>query len=481
MTIGINKSRVSSLVCNAILLLSLAAQCVFAAENLVPAASSSDNAEELGKYQAQLEELESEYGPYHEGLLEPLGSIVSLLIEQGDYESALAVQSRQLQVTRTTVGFQHPDIIPVLRSIMANQLLLGNWQDISDLLEHIRYLQGTISDLGVEASLQAIDEQAAWYLSRVYLDETSRPARNFFAARSLVREAEKLAVDSFEEDSSELIPWLYKSALNRYHLVELLNAERSLGSDSIDQLIREDGVGRLQRYGSNVIDVDRFFGIGSRIPVVDADTPIGEAYLREGLGFVKKIAEVVELQQDMEAIAMAKIYHGDFQLLMDRGLGLRDYRKAREMLLEAGLEEERIELFFNRPTLIPVEQFFTRLEDAIDYQQQNLSQLGTVPEAVNHLGVFTAWSEALPSTAMPVTLDPFGQLDLTYNQIDMEFTISSRGGASSIDVITAQPDERKTRREGWQALRDIKFRPAVIEGRARRTRDVQIRYRFIAP
>ena len=178
---------------------------------------------------------------------------------------------------------------------------------------------------------------------------------------------------------------------------------------------------------------------------------------------------------------MATIYHGDFRLLLERGSAYRDYSDAQALLLEAGVAKDRIEQFFRLPQAIPTDRFFSRFDDAVAYQQQNLDQVESIADGVIHLGVFTGWNETVASTRMPVSSNSFLTLELPYNQVDISFNLSSRGKASSIDVLASIPDERSIQRKARRAVREIKMRPSIIEGKAQRLRDVQIRYRYLLP
>lgn len=452
---------------------------LLAVEEQAVVTASNEQLEALQNYQTQVEALESEFGPYHQSLLEPLEAMESLFDEQADYERVAELQNRRLQLMRTVLGFEHPDLIPLIQSMIANQLRLGQWQAISDNLEHIRHIQASNTD-DPELLLATIENQAFWHLSRAYLDEKNLRVRNFFLARGLYDEMEELAEVSYGEDSLEMIPWLYKQAYNKFQLVQFLNASDGVGSDSVDRLAREDGISRLRRTrGRNLIDADALFGLGNSIPIVEGDSLIGEDYLREGYGLVARMERILEAEDDLEAAAMATIYRADFQLLQQQGIGIRNYREAQELLLQAGIAEDRIALFFERPMVIPVDKFFLKLDDAIAYQQQSLDQLDPIPEGQVHLGVFTAWSEALASTQKPVSPGPFWQLDLPYSQVDVSFSVSSRGGTSSIDVIESIPDERSVRRKASRALREINIRPAIVKGRGKRVKDVRVRYRFL--
>ena len=75
----------------------------------------------LQRYELQLEEFESEFGPLSENLLEPLGSIAALLETQGDYEGLLEIQSRQLALMRINLGLEHPDLVPLWKYDIVKQ------------------------------------------------------------------------------------------------------------------------------------------------------------------------------------------------------------------------------------------------------------------------------------------------------------------------------------------------------------------------
>ncbi len=461
------------------LLVLLQAQLSIAAEDAL-VARSNDMLQELDSYRAQLEELESLFGPYHSSLLEPLESMVSLLTSEGQYQQAADLQNRQLQVMRTVLGFEHPDLIPLLQAIIDNQIRLGNWEQISDQLEHVRHVTGAASGEGSVELLSVIDNQAYWYLNRVNLDGREDRAKNFMAARRLYREMEKLAEELFQEDSPELIPWYYKRAFNKYQLVELLNASDGVSGDALGRLIREDGMAKLENArGPRLLNPDSLFGLGRQIPVVDGDSPLGEAYLRDAYNLLGDIKEIAEAQGDLEAQAMAEIYRGDFLILRDRGNGLRYFRRAKTMLLEAGIAEETVDQFFSRPAVIPFDKFFSRLDDAIAYQQLALQRIEDPGPEVMHLGVFTAWNESMSSTPKPIADNALLEVELSYNQVDLRFDVTSRGRTSSREVLNAAPPERSVEREALRALREMHFRPAIIDDRARRARDIQIRYLYV--
>ena len=454
-------------------------QASTAAEPETLVARSNDLVTELDNYRVQLEELESEFGPYDRSLLEPLQGMVAVSRRMQDYQTVAELQNRQLQVMRTELGFQHPDLIPVLRDIIANQIQLQNWEQVSEYLEHIRFLSSANDEQSPLPLLEALQFQADWYLARVALDKPELRTRNFMAARSLFDEMEKIAEEHFGEESLELIPWLYKSAVVNYQLVEFLNAKDGLSSETIDRLIREDGASRLQLFGNGALISQPLLSSGIYAPVVAGDELVGEDYLLEGRQLVGRISRLVEEQADLEAQAMLDIYFGDFQLLMGRGGAFRRYRDAREKLQQAGIDESRIEQYFNQPTVIPMSQLFLRLEDAIQYQQDSLGTLEDRPEGIVYVGQFVAWEESLAEVQRPLSSDSLLNIQQAYHQVDIKFSLSSSGRISAAEVIQARPDEEGIEREAWRAVRDMQIRPVIIAGKAQRTKEVQLRYLFL--
>ncbi|MEX0963962.1 MAG: hypothetical protein WDZ52_07990 [Pseudohongiellaceae bacterium] len=449
---------------------------VSAAEERLLIAIETETSEQLATYRQQIEELEFEYGPYHPSLIEPLGSMIELLTEIEDYEQVAQLQNRQLQVMRTEIGFEHPDLIPMLESIMATQLALGNWEEISEHLEHIRHLRSSMAGDNTEFLLSAIQDQINWLYSRIAIEDRREQVRNFFAIRDLYQEIEDIVEQAYGEDSIEAAPWLYKVAYNEYHLVQFLNASRGLGSESVNRLIQQEGTFGLESQNRNGFNSNTFFGNRSVVPVVDKGRPIGDAYLRDGYSMVDKLYDARVEESDLEAQAMLQIYRSDFQLLADRGRAIRGYREAQELLLEAGIAEQDVRWFFERPMVIPMQNLHLNFADALAELKSRIE--ATTEEGI-HLGVFTSWTEALESTPMPSNDDPFWQVDYPFMTADLSFSVSSNGRASSVDILATDPEELDSKRSLWRVVRDIHFRPAIIDDRARRVKDVRMRYRFV--
>ncbi len=441
--------------------------------------NSNENLRDIQRYQAQLEDFESEFGPFDNRLLEPLASMINLYVQQGDFETVTELQTRQLSIMRTSLGFEHPDLIPLVRSMIEVQQVQGNWQAVADHLEHLRFLTAANFGSQSEELLYAMENQAQWLLAGFYLGEERRQSDNFLDARDIYRDMYRLAEDMYGEDDPALYPWYYKRAYNLALLVQLLNTEDSFSTDILRDVVRADGPSRLEhgRRGG-VINTNPFVGLRRPLAVLDEDGILGEGYLRQGMGFVNDIRDIAEEQGELETEAMAHIYRGDFTVLMERGSGRRQYNEAQEKLLAAGVPQADIDAFFSVPMPLPIPQFYTRFADLLAYQQGIINEVANIPEGVVHVGTFRAYHENARAVLKPVSTDPLLRIGFPQYQVDLEFNVSSRGNVSSVDVLNSIPEDSRVSREGSRAVREIKFRPAYEGDRAQRARDVRMRYLF---
>lgn len=430
------------------------------------------------RIQDQIAELESQYGPYSPELLEPLQALAELNSGAGDYPAVSEILSRQLQIQRTELGLDHPENVTLVNTIIANNIRLGEWSDVADNLEHIRYLQGVNTDAESDALLKAIDDQASWSQARIYLDEPRYRARNLLQAREFYEDIEDVAEDIYDEESIEIVPWLYKRALNLYQLVAILNGGNSLSGDALQRLVREDGVSRLQLYNSRFAGgLNPVFGPGNQIPVLDGDSLIGEAYLREALSLVRTITRIMEEQGDIEAQAMAQVYYGDFRALLGLA-GSRSYRKAQELMEEAGIERQQIEAFFSQPQVIPIEKLAFTLAEATTLQQATL--VPSISDEKELVPQFIALEESAGNVQMPASFVDLWGLELPAQSVEMSLNINSRGEVSAPEFITSNSDDKSIRRRALRSVRGLRFRPRLEAGKAVRVKDMKLLYRFQA-
>ena len=434
--------------------------------------------EEEARIESLIAEFESDYGPYDVRLLEPLESLAELYLSSEEFAALDEVYSRQLQLMRADQGLDHVDNIPIVRLMLENQIRLGNWSAASDNLEHIRYLQSANSTSAPDNLVAAITEQADWLMARIYLDEPRLRSRNLLKVRDLFEDAEALVEGHYGDESIELVPVLYRQALVLHQLVAFLNADGSLASEAIDGLILEDGIGRLQTVtGRGQGAFTGLLGPGFNIPIVDSDSLVGEAYLREALSKIDDVRDIFEAENNLEALAFANVAYGDFQILLGRSSGAKNYKKAQELLVDAGFSTERINEYFDRPQMIPMEVLPLSLAQAEAQKSQELEHAPATEFDGVFIGEFVSLQEAAAIVRMPAGIRRF-DIPEPANSVDLKFNISTRGNTSSVKILNAEPNEGFVRRVALHAVRRMQFRPMFDGRKTQRVREATIRYRF---
>ncbi len=430
--------------------------------------------EQMRVQEAALAELESRNGPFDPSLIEPLQAMIRLLEEQSEYERITELQERQLALMRTNLGLESPRLIPLLREMALTRIAAGDTEAVADQLQLIRHLSSVAED--PEALLRSLDSLAYWYLSAGAGDTSRRRADSFFEARELIEEAEDAARELYGEDDPAVVPWLYLGAMNLYQLVALLNSEDGMSGPILRELVRHDGASHL-RGSARGVTINPLWS-DSFTPVVERGELVGELYLRQGMGKVTDMADIFEAAGNLEAQAMALIYRADFQILLGRGTAFGQYREAAELLREAGVPEGRIAAFFSRPQLLPVPRFHATLEEAIAWREARLPVSRPAESAGSdalYLPPFEAWDESAPSVREPFSDNAFWEFEPNRHRIDVELNIGSRGRVSAVEIIAADPDDRRSRRLAREAVRDLRFRPVIEDGRGQRLRDARMR------
>ena len=436
------------------------------------AAEDTGWVEQMQAQEETLAELEFLHGSFDSSLIEPLRAMVRLLETRGEHERVAELQRRQLAVMRASLGLESLELLPLLREMALTGILAGDLAAVTGHLQLIRNL--SVNERDPEALLRSIETLAHWHLTGGAGDRSRQRASSFLKARELIGEIEDAARELYGEDDPALVPWLYSSAMNSYQLVGLLNSGEGSSGATIRELVRHDGAIKLSTSARGFSYNP--FRAGSVTPVIEAGDLVGELYLREGIGRIGDMIGIFEAQGNLEGQAMAMIYRSDFQLLLNRSSAFSQYREAQEMLREAGVAEERIERFFGRPQLLPVSRFHATLEQAIAQRDAELASWRPDGAGAVHVAPFRAWDESSPNVREPVSDNAFWELSPDYHAVDLEFNINSRGGVSSVSIVAADPDDRRSRRLARGAARELRFRPALEDGRGQRLRDVRMRF-----
>ena len=405
---------------------------------------------QMSLFEEQIAALETEFGPYHYALLEPLQGLTTLLIDAGNFAGAGRILNRRLHLLHTVEGPTSLNQLPLLAELISNDVRLQRWQSVTERFEFIRSLHMQNPDVDTSALLNSMNDLSTWYLTYMFIDKLSNRKQHLDASTLNYWKMISLSETRLVEDSRARISRLYGYALERYRLFDLYWAASSNALAP-----------------SNSSYSPEFHGAAG--------------YLRDALRIVNHILNVSRTMDDPEAEAMAMMYVADFRLLSGEGSATSSYQSAEEKLKDAGIDERRIEAFFSRAVVLPVAQFHFSLDDAIT--QQTASGYSAVPgaeaaEDAYHLVDFVAWNELAPTSRLPALPEPASAAKMELNSVQLQFSINSRGKSRDAKAVEATTDSARVRGHAQNAVKAMQFRPKFARRGGQRIDDVMMNYLY---
>lgn len=431
------------------LLLACSSSKSFAADEVSSLlAASTEQTEQIESYRQRIADLESEFGPFDQSIIEPLNDLAALYAEIGNLVESNSLLNRQMQLMHIAEGPDTYTQIPVLEALIANNVQRNDIEAATENFENLQFVYLQNPESTTHQKLEAMDELRHWHFLALNLDEKRRRINHFRFSRELLREMMRIAEEELGEDSPEMIPYLYKSAIEKYHLLAYLFSHDELGENAFDAIFELEEI-----------------------------QP--EQYLRQGYETVKDIREIVQQSGNVEADAMAAVYEADFQMLLGIGLARRSYNEAMELFAEAGKSEQEIADFFSRPVALPITEYYQSMDEAIAAQDAagyRFQRGEDGEDPVVYVGNYTAWNESLLNVPMPANPAVLANTELELHRTNLRFTVRTRGDVRTPDVESSEPDTVQARVDGADALEMMIFRPRFRGTRWRTLRDVTISY-----
>ena len=420
----------------------------------------------LEEIRSEVLNLQFDYGRLDRRMLEPLEQFSQQLIDVGLYNEAHEVLDQVIQIIRVSEGLysqsQFPFIIKRIETF-GNQ---GNWVEARELMEHVTWLlnrrENTISASLLDSMLKLVDI----HLWGVASDHVSLQSYHFRQAERLNSIAVRVSRFALETEDSRLPEFIYKQVLQEYLQSVAVEAQ---GKTSIS----------LRRYSNRGLALTRR----------DART----ASYFSGL---YKLAELYALferrdQPDLEGMAMAEIYLGDWQVLFGNSeAAARSYTRANQQFLDAGIEQGKINQAFAEPKLLPALNFVSSWEQAqatLDSPENGLSIDGVVSNFS-----FRQWSAQFPYSIAPVGYgrDVIPETDREYamfsfNLVGLEERsrwyrgrlkkdVSSPRDLELLSINSSQPVSRS---ELENSIQNLNFRPK-LEGGVPQSANATLFYQF---
>ena len=402
---------------------------------------------EISAIQIDIDRAQSSFGPFHAELLEPLQRMVSLQIGLENYQEVDRLLDRYLQINRINAGPSTLAQVPALVEQISNDIRQEDWQSINDRFQFITWLYAQHSNFDTVDLLSLLDEFAAWNLTAVYIDIPELRADHFMAYRAVLENALDFAEREYGDESTLLVPWLYRAALMEYRGIT------------------------MQRTGDEL-------RVGP-----------GAGSLDDALLMIRRIRAIVNQYDNAEAKAMAMVYEADFiklanELGRNKYYGSSDdlYRQAIAGFRAGGVAEEKISAFFKQPVILPMNRFYAFIDSATQEQKpvDIQSKPGiTLDWDIEQAMEFTAWNESLPFARRPEKTSLFAGLSTELQSVLLQFSIDKHGDAKNADAIHSIPATAGPRAYARNAVDQFTFRPNPTASRWRsERRSVNLLYSY---
>tara|TARA_R100001039_G_scaffold39178_2_gene44629 strand:+ start:789 stop:2201 length:1413 start_codon:yes stop_codon:yes gene_type:complete len=459
-------------------------------DSTLPASSLAAQVEHLNILRDRVSVLQSQQGQYDPGLLNAMNGLSEALISVGELREASDVVEQQIQILRVTDGLYTDGQIALVHrqlSIMAAQ---QNWLGMQDRLLYLSWLLERSNTLSDSEKINNIKVMRDWTRLLLSRGPRQQEAAYLFQLRDLEESALAMARESGAE------PAVLQAMVYDHALAELYIALGIIdSSDTSRQLInRTEGLPssnmRPTQRLTSVQDIEAAYGARTSTIVERSHR---SAMMRHFV-LINELESVLtpadqeagELANaDPEAAAMIQLYLGDSVLLRqqyelrigamagpDRGQSSTGsangyYQRAWELFLQAGYSASRLNQAFSCPVLLPLPAFSDRLDMNSEPCDTQLGQPVEIPaKALVHNGIPGLRYEAVPGNSL---MSEAAGVSATLN-----FSIGVNGQADRTHVTAAEPDNTATRIRGRDGLQGLQFRPALHDGKAIRTDNVQM-------
>ncbi len=322
-----------------------------------------------------------------------------------------------------------------------------------------------------DVSRQEKAAQIFTYLTGATPDGSPQSIPDYLKASKLVDQLEYAAADQYGENDPKMAPWLYLTAMDRYRLAGILASDdERVSYHELRKMANEGGGKKLT--APNIGTNSYWTQAGSARSVRD----LRKTFMKEATRKFTEMAEIFENAGNPEAQAMALIYRADFQLLQDWGTPFANYRQAQELMRQAGIPEVRIEAFFGRPQLIPVNRFYLTLEEAIENQEAELAARLHADDPARQAPYF-AWDASVPTVRAPLPIESLNAARETFEPFDLRFRLSAKGDVRAVNVVAATDSgTEQFRNLVREAAYDLHFRPALENGRGQPQSGLHMRF-----
>ncbi len=372
----------------------------------------------IQRYQQLVDKLESSGGVYQVQLSEVLSGLGDSYQALGRHADAVAAYQRSLHISRVNDGLYSLNQVPILEKMIASNSKLRDWKSLDNNYHNLYWISKRHYGENSPELLPLIDRIGRWHLKAYEL----APKEESFAHLVIAEQLYNKAVDIIEAENGQedirLLNPLYGIVLTNHQIAVVVSSATDF--DDVRSGFRDAN----QR--SRLLQAEQA-----------RQDLILQSYVK-GKNAMKRIVDIYTNNPvlPVDAQAMALAYLGDWYLLFNkRNSAAATYDQAYQLLLEAGVEEKKIDVLFGQPRTLP----------AIRLPMQSEADIS--PE--NSAYVLAS------------------------------FDVSPSGRAQNIEIIESSPSaDVSYQRRARRSIASTKFRPRYENGKPVETTGVSLRYVF---
>ena len=372
--------------------------------------------DEIDKYQAAIEEIESAEGMYSEQIAQKLINLGNIYQHYQKHDDALRVFKRALHLSRINEGLYSLSQIPILEKMLKSYKKRKQWAQVNDKYYYMYWLYARNFD---DMDIKRLDMElqiANWHLEAYAMQLLPDPTQDLIYSYSLFDRAANLITNAYGETDLRLITPLNGLLLTNYFIAS--HVMRS----SVEKVYAMNEQLQIQMKKSDIVIAElkrKSFATGKKI--------------------IQRKLTVLQGQQpiDHQAIAKVKLKLADWFLMHNkRQTALRHYQLAYDYALTTDKNREFLDQLFSQPVALP--------------HYPNLLQRTRTIKSDAELATGVSYVHA--------TLD-----------------VTKYGKAKNIKIVSSNPpDDSPIRSKALKSLRTTKFRPQISDGVTIFTEQVQL-------
>ena len=375
--------------------------------------------EKVRQYQQIVDDLEFEYGPYHQVLEEALLDLANAYDELGDYRNSYDLYDRALHATRINAGLHSLEQVPVLKKLISSLIRNGDAETAVEKQRYFYWLHERARENGDVDLVPVLTDMVDWHFQAYLQGLGETPTNHLLDAYTLARRSANIARNTYGIYSLEMARLMEIMNLIDYEFYDRRMPVRIAALRGYERGVPERALGGSRK---NV-----YYGVYNQ----------QRGFVDES--FVQRISDrnrlilgtaFSEYGEDSEEYYTALVNGIDWVLLLGRtGQAIEDYQEV-----------------------------YRRLDDSVDFhplRERLFGRLQRLPgmyDGVNDARERSEYNAPLPD-------------DPTMPFIEIRFNLSKQGRTNQIHLSATNLAEPEGLFETIrQEMRSATYRPMVSEG-----------------